>query len=852
MLFESLPSKCTDVLQLSNIILNLISIHVWQQFLSSRASRCVVSLPWETVESMRSHSLGAQRSEAFSPAIWDKESLELIGHRQSVTALAFGHRCEPTLLCSAAEDYIIIWDVEACRMRIEQGFVPRGTVVGTLLGMVLYLSFSPDDQIVATCAGNKIYVLNCKQEDILAVFEGHIGVVTAAEFCPWQSNILISISEDRTFKIWNLTNKLLLCQSAVLSSCSLLSLCMDNTAKQFITGSANGQLDVFTSLDGQQCRRVLHIDLQKEQQKYNYKIQQKVSLAENSDVECTNSLSNSGNLPYSYHNFNANDSESESRACVEFPILKMIHCEYLLSSLLKKDSSDIPENSSSLWIGMIHGMFNLNLATGEVDAALQFEDHLGLSIQTAGSYAIGNRSTDKIFCLLSSLFGKHIALLEIDPRELARMCPRYRNEAEPLSIIARAPLLPTSPLNCDTKQKEKTTLPSKTVSSVKDKPVVFHTKVRSSGYTLAPSVNMFTPKLNSQKRANSVPKEKNSGLKGITKEYPLDSLAPSRPSARVVVSNQSTPVCCIQYSGDGKLLAVGLADKSMLVYNASLSGFPTVFKGHDGAVNCVGWAQNNKWLLTASEDRSLWVWPVQGSTPALMLGPETLSKPARSAQFYYMDKFLLFSSGSEFQLHRYHLDTSRDDIKSYKKKSKSRMVGKFKMAGTQEISCLSAVNDFYSYIILTAGTNRALEVFDLNVGRSVVTVPDVHTRPVHQICQNNGSVFSSQPSDFYNLFLTTAVTDGIKLWDLRTLRSVRRYEGHVNRCQHCGIALSPCGRFLATGSEDKCAYLFELSSSNYIHKLTGHTETVINVAFSSSTPKLTTATLDGKLQLFVP
>lgn len=43
----------------------------------------------------------------------------------------------------------------------------------------------------------------------------------------------------------------------------------------------------------------------------------------------------------------------------------------------------------------------------------------------------------QIFCLLSSLFGKHIALLEIDPRELARMCPQYRNEAEPLSIIAR-------------------------------------------------------------------------------------------------------------------------------------------------------------------------------------------------------------------------------------------------------------------------------------------------------------------------------------------------------------------------------------------------------------------------------
>ncbi|XP_069786894.1 WD repeat-containing protein 27 [Narcine bancroftii] len=722
--------------------------------------------------------------------------------------------------------------------------------------------------MVASCADNKIYVLNCKQENILAVFEGHLGAVTAAEFCPWQSNILVSISEDRTFKVWNLTNRLLLYQSAVLSSSPLLSLCMDSRSKQFITGSAHGQLDVFTSLRGQQCWRVLHIDLQKEQQKYN-KIQQKIRLSENSDVEGINCVSNPH---YSSTSFNDTDLESGPRACIEFPVLTMTHCECLLSSLLIKDSSKIPviwnssnwpknhgkcisvtsEKSTSLWVGTIHGIFNVNLATGEVEAAVQFEDHLGLTIQTAGSCAIGSRTTNKIFCLLSSMFGKQIALLEIDLHELARMCLQFRKKEEPLCVFARAPLLPTSLLSCDRKQKEKSAVPSKTVSCVKDKPVVFHTKVRSSGYSSTPSVNMFTPKLNHPKGARSIKKEKNNSLKGISKEYPLDSLAPSKLGAQVIISNQPTPICSMQYSGDGKLLAVGLADKSMLVYNASLGGSPAVFKGHDGAVNCVDWTQNNKWLLTASEDRSLWIWPVHGSTPTLMLGSEALSKPARSAQFYYMDTFLLFSSGSEFQLHRYHLDTSRDDIKSYKKKSKSKLVGKFKMAGTQEISCLSAVNDFYSYIILTAGTNRALEVFDLNVGRSVVTVPDAHTRPVHQICQNNGSMFSTQPSEFYNLFLTIAINDGIKLWDLRTQRSVRRYERHLNRCQHCGIALSPCGRFLATGSEDKCAYLFELSSSNCIHKLTGHTETVINVAFSSSAPKLTTATLDGKLQLFVP
>lgn len=34
-------------------------------------------------------------------------------------------------------------------------------------------------------------------------------------------------------------------------------------------------------------------------------------------------------------------------------------------------------------------------------------------------------------------------------------------------------------------------------------------------------------------------------------------------------------------------------------------------------------------------------------------------------------------------------------------------------------------------------------------------------------------------------------------------RCVRRYEGHLNRSYTCGLDLSPCGRYLATGSEDK-------------------------------------------------
>lgn len=44
-------------------------------------------------------------------------------------------------------------------------------------------------------------------------------------------------------------------------------------------------------------------------------------------------------------------------------------------------------------------------------------------------------------------------------------------------------------------------------------------------------------------------------------------------------------------------------------------------------------------------------------------GPESFSKPITSAQFYYMDAFMLLSSGPELWLLKYHIDLCRDDMR---------------------------------------------------------------------------------------------------------------------------------------------------------------------------------------------
>jgi len=42
-------------------------------------------------------------------------------------------------------------------------------------------------------------------------------------------------------------------------------------------------------------------------------------------------------------------------------------------------------------------------------------------------------------------------------------------------------------------------------------------------------------------------------------------------------------------------------------------------------------------------------------------------------------------------------------------------------------------------IVLCCGSNKSIEVFDMNAARSVRVVLDAHTRPAHTICQNEVS-----------------------------------------------------------------------------------------------------------------
>lgn len=70
-----------------------------------------------------------------------------------------------------------------------------------------------------------------------------------------------------------------------------------------------------------------------------------------------------------------------------------------------------------------------------------------------------------------------------------------------------------------------------------------------------------------------------------------------------------------------------------------------------------------------------------------------------------------------------------------------------------------------------------------------------------------------------------------RLWNFNTGKFLKTYTGHANSkyCIASTFSLTN-GKYIVSGSEDNCLYLWELQSRKIVQKLEGHTDTVISVS----------------------
>jgi WD40 repeat protein len=120
-----------------------------------------------------------------------KAARTLAGHSEWVHGLAFSP--DGSLLCSAGDDQLLMWDMVTGQARPLPGHTD----------VVSAVAFSPDGHLLASASADRtVRLWNVQDRKAETVLTGHTDVVSAVAFSP-DGRLLASASADRTVRLWN-------------------------------------------------------------------------------------------------------------------------------------------------------------------------------------------------------------------------------------------------------------------------------------------------------------------------------------------------------------------------------------------------------------------------------------------------------------------------------------------------------------------------------------------------------------------------------------------------------------------------------------------------------------------------
>eukprot|EP00698_Gefionella_okellyi_P009607 TRINITY_DN2459_c0_g1_i4.p1 TRINITY_DN2459_c0_g1~~TRINITY_DN2459_c0_g1_i4.p1 ORF type:complete len:730 (-),score=168.58 TRINITY_DN2459_c0_g1_i4:73-2262(-) len=698
--------------------------------------------------------------------------------------------------------------------------------------VVEYMCLDASEKIVALAIGTVVILHELRTGKILLQVEGHAGLVTACAFAPHVPHVMITVSEDRTFVIWDMRNGSALYRSAIETASPFVGLAVDPVRPRMTCGTLDGRLLTYDITIAEACRLIHTVDANT--------IKRRLS---SDDDTATTTMSGS--------------------------VLSMC---YAPSTWISQTATF--GLSSTLFVGTPSAVVQIDMNSYEGEIVLTVGDEQFL---TAGAVALCAYD-QTLLCTnghaFEAILSVHAAQRPVteDFRDSVLMLqqqqqPRQtfvhpgvadsQQDADGISVFASIAMEAST--TDSTPKQPATAKPAKPAGARKgsvpaDKPVTFHAKVKSSGYGKeAPVTRMFVP--NFSRKPKPKPK-KPEGAKGVLlHEYPSDSAPPQYIQRKHLICNpvHNSAIIRIAFSGNAKRLATCSFDSTARVLRvpvAANKGEASTFLGHDGAVNSVMFSHGSKLLLTAGSDGTARMWAVgKGGDPLLIFRPPECDG-VRFARFFQLDRYAVLAAGSDLRIYKFAIDEKpRSDVKG--QQSTYKLLQRHSMEA-QNLVTFACVNGFMSNLVLCAGSNRTVSVYDAAVNKTVASFEDAHSRPVHTIAMAAASaVCASIPPSQYELFATSAPDSTVKLWDLRQQKCVQLLTGHTNRGVHpVGIALSPCLRYAASGSEDRAVYVFDLRAGSFLHRLGGHSDVVSDVAFNPHHPQLATASFDGTLRFF--
>jgi len=323
-------------------------------------------------------------------------------------------------------------------------------------------------------------------------------------------------------------------------------------------------------------------------------------------------------------------------------------------------------------------------------------------------------------------------------------------------------------------------------------------------------------------------------------------------------------VTAIAISKDGKYIASGALDGSVIIWDVMNGYSPLQLIGHTDAVENLTFSPDGKWLVTAGDDPAIKIWNVQAGD---LLQDYTDFEAGPWEVFFSPDGDRLSYSDADWGIHVWKIDSeATDDPTTF---------------WTQE---LLTIPNAYGGIFSPEGSQLAgvsgndIKVWDATTGRELITLAG-HTQEVMGLAFNPdgkslastsidgtvkvwsllpgnernpwqviGTDFAYKPNGEDLITNTVGEGFGATVWDATTGEPRLTVTGH--KAQVGYVVFNSDGTRFATGSVDGSIIIWDAGTGKKISAIAGHESGIQDIEFSPDGKLFATAGLDQTAKIW--